>query len=95
MSSVKELTSTEQIRMSIEDAGKKFAGYFIFFTNSEDTTENGKPVPYGVPRVISKTQRDFFDSNLFAKYSNRELYGIPYTCLAYMDDENLPPVLAQ
>ena len=95
MKKLRELAPQEQVRMSVDEAGKPYNGYFIFFTNSEDVYENGKNKFHAIPLVISLTQQEFFDSKLFDKYRDRSMYGIPYTCSAYMDEDNFPPVLSQ
>jgi len=92
--SVRELSPDEQVRMSVEEAGRLYAGNFIFFTNSEEIRDIGIFEHYAVPRVIALNKKVFFDSGLIEKYRNRILYGVPYTCSAYMAEDQRPPILA-
>jgi len=89
-----ELPLAEQIRMAIDEAGEKYNGHFIFFTNSERYVENGRWKEYAVPRVIALNNNDFYKSSLSAKYTDREQYGIPFCCSFFMAEEQIPPVLA-
>lgn len=80
--------------MTVEEAGEKYDGHFIFFTNAESVLEDGCWVEYGIPRVIALTNQDFNESGLWKKYSDRDLYGEDYSCSAFMAEEHMPPVLS-
>lgn len=94
MKTVRELSPAEQVRMNVEEAGELYNGYFIFFTNAEEKWENEGWEEYGVPRIIAENLTDYYDSGLSKKYRDREKYGIPFHCSAFMSEENIPPVLA-
>ena len=91
--SIRELAEGEQIRMTIKDAGKLYNGYFIFFTNSEEIRGDRVIEEYGVPRVIASSKNAFYHSGLFDKYRNHDKYGVTYACFAFMNEDNLPPLL--
>ncbi|MCL2253527.1 MAG: hypothetical protein FWC09_03710 [Lachnospiraceae bacterium] len=91
--SVEELPIDEQVRMSVEEAGKKYSGNFIFLTNTETKFENGRWVAYGIPRVIAPNNQIFNESGLSKKYRNKALYGAPYSCWVYMEEDQIPPIL--
>jgi len=92
--SVRELAPAEQVRMHVDEAGKLYDGHFILFTNSEEKWENDRWEKYAIPRIISVTMTDFYDSKIYKKYLDSTQYGITYSCSAYMAEENIPPVLA-
>jgi len=92
--SVRELSPDEQVRMSVEEAGRLYEGNFIFFTNSEEIRDIGILEHYAVPRVIAPNKKVFYDSGLIEKYRNRALYGVPHICSAYMAEDQRPPILA-
>jgi len=79
--------------MAVEDAGKMYSGYFIFFTNSEDKLEDGRWKEYGIPRVIALNNKIFCESGLSEKYRDRTLYGVPFSCSAFMAEDQIPPIL--
>jgi len=90
---VKELSSNEQIRMTVQEAGTLYDGYFIFFTNSEDAANDSNDI-YAVPRVISLKPSEFAQSGLYEKYNDEDKYGISFACPFYMASENVPPILS-
>jgi len=92
--SVRELLPEEQIRMTLDEAGDLYNGYYIHFTNSEEKWEKDGWVHYVVPRIIALNVDDYYDSGLFKKYQDREKYGVPCDCAAFMTEENMPPILA-
>ena len=92
--SLRELSPDEQVRMAVEEAGRLYEGNFIFFTNSEEIRDIGIFEHYAVPRVIALNKKIFFESGLMEKYQNRVLYGIFYTCTAYMAEDQSPPTLS-
>jgi hypothetical protein len=92
--SVVELPKNEQVRMPVSEAGEIYNGHFIFFTNSEEVRDSGKVKRYAIPRAISINKNMFYDSGLFEKYSDRDLYGTRLTCWVYMAEEHMPPILA-
>jgi len=94
MERIRVLSPEEQVRMSVSDAGVLYKGYFILFTNSEKVLVDGIYRSFGIPRVISKTEHEFFTSGLFGGYRDTSLYGITYACSAYVDPECFPPRLA-
>lgn len=94
MRTVRELSPDEQIRMNMDEAGKRYDGNFIFFTNSEEILEHDRCEIYGIPRIIAKNQSDFYDSGLSKKYKDSEKYGVRLYCSSFMLEENIPPVLA-
>jgi hypothetical protein len=91
--SVRELALSEQIRMPVDEAGKLYNGYFIFFTNSEEEWEKERWKGYAVPRIIAVNKDEFYKSGLHTKYKNNDEYGVPYYCWAYMSEEQIPPIL--
>ena len=91
---VEELPPEEQIRMSVEEAGEKYDGHFIFFTNAEKKIEDGLWEEYGIPRVIALNQKVFYESGLWEKYNDNMIYGAHYTCSAFMAEDQIPPLLS-
>jgi len=94
MTTVRELSLAEQVRMNIDKAGELYKGYFIFFTNSEEKWENDVWEEYGIPRIIAECAADFYDSGLSEKYKGSAEYGTRFYCSAFVAEENIPPVLA-
>jgi uncharacterized circularly permuted ATP-grasp superfamily protein len=94
MLSVRELPPDEQVRMTIDEAGEKYSGHFIFFTNSKRELEDGRWQYYVIPRIIALNSITFLDSGLSKKYKDRKVYGVPFSCTAYMAEDQIPPVLA-
>ena len=92
MKILRELTKDEQVRMSIEEAGKLYNGYAIIFTNIEDTNGDSA-TDYGIPRIIGETMAECAGSELLDKYFDTHRYGNIYYCLLYMDSEKIPNVL--
>ena len=90
---LRELEAHEQKRMTVQEAGVLYDGYFIFFTNSEDAAIDSDDI-YGVPRVISFTQGEFLKSGLYEKYRDPNQYGVPFFCPFFMASENIPPILS-
>jgi len=88
-----ELPLDEQIRMTVDEAGEKYDGYFIFFTNTEEILIDGRWEEYAIPRVIALNNNDFCKSELSKKFDNRSLYGIPFSCSFFMAEEQIPPIL--
>jgi len=93
MDQVRELGSHEQIRVSIEEAGKLYNGNFILFTNTEETWEADRWKSYGVPRVIAINESELCKSGLHEKYRG-EVYGVVYYCAAFVSADQIPPILA-
>ena len=89
----RELDFHEQKRMTVSEAGSRYDGHFIFFTNFEDVSDGENNI-YAVPRVISLTQGEFDLSGLYEKYRDQTKYGIPCFCPFFMASENVPPVLS-
>jgi hypothetical protein len=92
MKKLRELTGQEQIRMSIEEAGKLYSGHAIIFTNIEDTNGDAA-TDYGIPRIIGETMAECAGSELLDKYFDTSRYGDMYYCLLYMDSETIPNIL--
>ena len=89
---VRELDTTEQRRMTIDEAGEIYKGYFIFFTNSEEPLP-GTREEYAVPRAICANKKEFYDSGIFNKYKNQNVFGVPYFCSVFMSEEEIPGIL--
>ena len=92
MKKLRELSDKEQVRMSIEEAGKLYCGYVIIFTNIEDTNGDSA-TDYGIPRIIGETMAECAGSELLDKYFDASRYGDIYYCLLYMDSEKIPNIL--
>jgi hypothetical protein len=90
---LRELDTTEQQKMTVNEAGRIYNGHFIFFTDSGGLTNEDDEI-YAVPRVISLTEQDFLQSGLYEKYRDRNKYGVPLFCPFFMAEENIPPVLS-
>ena len=71
---VRELRMEEQVKMTVEDAGKLFDGSCVFFTNYEKTDGRG----FGIPRVISPDAGELNFSELSKKYKHPKIYGELY-----------------
>ena len=91
---VKVLSESEQKMMNIEEAGELYNGHFIFFTNSEDRYEEDTVNTYGVPRVISDTDDEFYDSELSKQFKDEALYGLRLCCDVYMPRGYFPELLS-
>lgn len=90
---LRELDINEQQRMTVEEAGRLYDGYFIFFTNSEDVAVGSDDI-YAIPRAISLTSSEFSSSGLYEKYRNPNVYGVPFFCSLFISAENAPPILS-
>jgi len=62
MKKLRELNANEQVRMSIEEAGKLYQGYAIIFTNIEDTNGDSA-TDFGIPRIIGETMAECESAN--------------------------------
>lgn len=90
---LRELNASEQLRMTVEEAGRLYDGHFIFFTNSEDAIGDSNDI-YAIPRAISRTSSEFSTSGLYEKYRNPSVYGVPFLCSLFISAENAPPILS-
>jgi len=92
MKKLRELNEKEQVRMSIEEAGKLYQGYAIIFTNIEDINGDSA-TDFGIPRIIGESMAECAGSELLDKYFDTSQYGDIYYCLLYMDSETIPNIL--
>jgi hypothetical protein len=91
---VKVLSENEQKMMNIEEAGELYHGHFIFFTNRVNKREGNTVENYGVPRIISDTESEFYRSGLFKDFDDEALYGLRFYCTVFMPQEYFPELLS-
>jgi len=92
MNEARELPKEEQVKMMVEEAGKKYSNCAIIFTNAEDTNSDSAS-DYGIPRIVGGSMPECARHPSMKKYRNNELYGLIYYCSEFMNMENIPSVL--
>jgi len=92
MNEARELPKEEQIKMTVEEAGKKYPNCAIIFTNADDMT--GDPsTDYGIPRVIGELMPDCARHPSMEIYRNSYEYGEIYYCLLFVNPNTIPSIL--
>jgi hypothetical protein len=91
---VQELPISEQVLMRVTEAGLRYDGKFIFFTNTEDKLENDRIETYAIPRAIALSQTDFYDSQISKRYRDVSKYGELLHCWVYLPESQMPPTLS-
>ena len=92
MSKARELPQEEQVRMSVEEAGKKYPNCAIIFTDAEDTNSDSA-TDYGIPRVVGESMPECARHPSMEKYRNSEVYGLIFYCSDFMNTDNIPSIL--